>query len=488
MNQTNLKGHFVPQPLPLQLNDIAGIDNTFKQQKAAFAAAPYRNLVNRRHDLAKLINALRQYQDALAAAIDADFGSRSATETKLVDILGPILEAKHAINHLRKWMRASKRRTELLFTSNKAWVEYQPKGVVGIVATWNFPLYLSIGPLIAALAAGNRVMLKMSEYAPQATVVVAQMLGSCFGRDQVAVFGGDVHFAKEFCHTPFDHLIYTGSPAVGREVMLAAAANLTPVTLELGGKSPAIISPTGNNVDAAKRITHGKCFNAGQICVSPDYALVHSSQVDTFVGEVQASFGRMFPQLEHSADFTSIISERHYQRLLDILADAAAKGATVINCGGAPNPERKLPLHIVLGATPNMRVMQEELFGPLLPVITYNTLGEALAFIHQGQRPLALYSFGFNRQTNAIICQQTHSGGVSINDWGWHVFQHDMPFGGIGNSGMGTYHGVEGFRELSHAKAIYQRQRFFPVGLFYPPYLNWVQRLALWLYVGKSSN
>lgn len=456
------------------------------RQRRAFQQAPYPSLAERRARLHDLRQALRRYQDRIAAAISADFGNRSITESKLADVLGPVLQINHARGHLRRWMKARRRGTELLFASNRAWVMPQPKGVVGVIAPWNFPVYLSVGPLIAALAAGNRVMIKMSELVPHTSAVLAELLAECFSEDEVAVFGGDVDAARAFSSLPFDHLVFTGAPAVGREVMAAASANLTPVTLELGGKSPAIVSRSASMPRAAGRIVHGKAFNSGQICVSPDYALVPRENVEAFVAAVTQAFRKMYPQTGGNPDYTSIVCARHAERVRGLLADAAAKGAGVLACA-ADTGGRQIPLHVVTGVDEGMRIAGEELFGPILPVIPYDSMDDALAYVNARPRPLALYYFGVDAVEMKRLTTATHSGGVTINDWGWHVFQHDLPFGGIGNSGMGSYHGEEGFRELSHAKSIFREHRFFPAGLFHPPYGRLVQRLAMKFYLGAAD-
>jgi coniferyl-aldehyde dehydrogenase len=340
--------------------------------------------------------------------------------------------------------------------------------------------------LVAALAAGNRVMIKMSELSPRSTEVLAALLAECFPSEEVAVFGGEVEAAQAFSALPFDHLVFTGSPAVGRHVMRAAAGNLTPVTLELGGKSPALVSADGSIAAAAQCLAHGKAFSSGQVCLAPDYALVPSYQQGEFVTQVAQAFRRMYPQVRDNPDYTSIISESHQSRLREVLVDALAKGGKVTACGEEESG-RRMPLQIVTGVRDDMRIAREELFGPILPVMTYDTLEQALTYINARPRPLALYLFGFPVEERTHILRATHSGGVSIGDWGWHAFNHDLPFGGIGNSGMGSYHGIEGFRELSHAKAVFKRHRFFPMSLFYPPYGSWVQGLLLKFYLGEGD-
>jgi len=366
-------------------------------------------------------------------------------------------------------------------------VHYQPKGVVGVIVPWNFPVYLALGPLVASLAAGNRVMLKMSELTPATNAVLRRMLGEIFSKDEVAVVGEELQDPTAFTTLPFNHIVFTGSPQVGKLVMRAAADNLTPVTLELGGKSPAIVLPDYSLRDAAKRIVHGKSVNGGQICVSPDYALVPSQRVEAFKAEARLAFQKLYDgRVEGNEDFTSVINPRHWQRLNELLDDARAKGATVTPCvedGSSPDA-RRMPLYIVTGCTAEMRILKEELFGPILPVVSYEHVEDAIRFILNRPRPLALYCFSHDAEKRNAILKRTHAGGVSINDWGWHVVNHDAPFGGIGNSGMGSYHGVEGFRELSHAKTVFKRHRLFPTGLFHPPYGNLVQRLTLKFFLG----
>jgi coniferyl-aldehyde dehydrogenase len=359
-----------------------------------------------------------------------------------------------------------------------------------VIVPWNFPLYLALGPLAAALAAGNRVMVKMPEVTPATNAILRRLLGEVFRPDHVAVVGEELLDPNAFTSLPFDHLVFTGSPAVGRIVMRTAAQNLTPVTLELGGKSPAVVTRGYPVEEAAARIAHGKATNAGQICVSPDYALVPKELVAPFVDGVRAAFAKSFgADVNGHPDYTSLVNDRHHARMVALLEDARAKGATVVRCaeGADGGLGRQMPLHVVTGVTPDMRLMQEEIFGPILPVVPYDTMAEATAFIRQGPRPLALYAFGHDKAEREQLLRHTHSGGVTVNDWGWHVMNHDAPFGGVGNSGMGTYHGIEGFRELSHARTVFQRHRFYPIGLFYPPYGNLVQRLVLRLWLGKAD-
>lgn len=469
---------------------VERVQRLYAAQRAACFAQPYPGAAERLARLKALKRQTQRWQDLLAEAMSTDFGFRPAAESKMLDLLGSVLEANHAIAHLERWMKPSRRSTELLFLGNSVKVTYQPKGVVGVIVPWNFPIYLAMGPLVTALAAGNRVMIKMSEVTPATNAVFKRLLAEVFAEDLVAVVGEELVDPNVFTSLPFDHIVFTGSPAVGKIVMRTAAQNLTPVTLELGGKSPAVVSRHYPVADAALRITHGKSVNCGQICIAPDYALVPRESVDEFVAGVKASFEGMYGQrTEGNPNFTSVVSDKQLARLESALADARAKGATVTAC--APLPQgagnRQLPLHIVTGATPEMTVLQDELFGPVLPVVPYDQLDDAIAFIHARPRPLALYCFSSDAAERDELLRRTHSGGVSVNDWGWHAINHDAPFGGIGNSGIGNYHGEEGFRELSHARTVFQRRRWFPTQLFHPPYGNFVQRLALKFFLGHGD-
>lgn len=464
-----------------------GLDATtarFEALRAAFAASPDPDYATRRATLLRLRGALKRHATECAEAAAADFGVRAVEETLLVDLLPSLLHIDHLLGHLRRWMRPSPRRPEWLFLGNRAMVRYQPKGVVGIVVPWNFPFYLALGPLATALAAGNRCMVKPSEYAPESSRALRRLLADALDEDLAAVVEGDAECARRFCALPFDHLVFTGSPAVGRQVMRAAADNLTPVTLELGGKSPALVSRSGNLQRAATRIVHGKTVNAGQICVAPDHALVPRERIGEFAEAAARAFDRLVGE---GADYTSMVDERGRARMLELVADARRLGATVTVCGPCGLGDRQLPLHIITGVDRRMRVAREEIFGPLLPVIGYDSFDEALAHVRNGQRPLALYWFGTDAAERTRVLRETHSGGVTLNDWGWHAMNHSLPFGGTGTSGMGNYHGEEGFRELSHAKAVFSEHRWFPIELFHPPYARAVQRMLLRLYFGARS-
>lgn len=475
-----------------RMNDTAGyrVATLFDAQQSAFQAAPYPSADTRLGKLKALKKQIGRYQDVLCAAMSKDFGFRSSNESKMFDLMGATLEINHAISHLKRWMKPSRRTSELLLFSNSLQVTYQPKGVVGVIVPWNFPIYLSLGPLIAALAAGNRVMIKMPEITPATNAVLRRLLAEIFNEDEVAVVGEELVDPAVFTALPFNHIVFTGSPGVGKIVMRMAAENLTPVTLELGGKSPAIVTRNYPIADAAKRIAHGKAANCGQVCVAPDYALVPRESLDEFINGVKASFVQQFgKQPGSNADYTAIVNEHHFARVNSLLADARAKGATVTPCADYdPAVDgRKMPVHIVSNCTSDMRILREELFGPILPVLPFDSIDEVISLINAGERPLALYCFSHDAAERQNLLRHTHSGGVTINDWGWHVINHDAPFGGIGNSGMGTYHGVEGFRELSHGKTVFKRHRFFPIDLFYPPYGKLAQRLTMSIFLGKGD-
>ncbi|MBI5892033.1 MAG: coniferyl aldehyde dehydrogenase [Nitrosomonadales bacterium] len=458
-------------------------------QRSAIMAAPCPAADERIRKLKALKRQLARYQDLLADAMCRDFGYRSHTESKILDLLGTTLAANHAISHVRRWMRPSRRRNELLLSGNGLRVHYQPKGMVGIVVPWNFPVYLAFGPLIAALAAGNRAMLKMPPSTPATNAVLERLLGEVFAEDEVALVGEELTDPATFSAQPFDHIVFTGSSAVGRTVMRTAAENLIPVTLELGGKSPAVVTRNYPLADAARRVAHGKVANCGQVCVSPDYALVPREHLAGFVAAAKDAYVSMFGATLAGNDLTWVVDDRHAARLNGLLNEARAKGAKVTPCAHylAERDGRRMPLHIVTDCTPDMRIMQEELFGPVLPVIPYDTLDDAIRHINGNDRPLALYCFSRDAAERDELRRRTHSGGVTFNDWCWHVVSHDAPFGGIGESGMGNYHGEEGFRELSHARTVFTRRRFFPTHWFQPPYGNFVQRLTLRLFLGKAD-
>ena len=470
------------------MNDsVASLDAVFQSQRAACLALPFPPLAQRRQHLASLRAALQRYQNLLAQAMSDDFGRRSASESIMLDVMGPALQINHVLAHLKRWMKPQRRAADLLFLTNRAEVVYQPKGVVGVIAAWNFPVIEAIGPLVTALAAGNRVMIKMSEFSPRSTALVRRMLAEIFSEDQVAVFGGGAEVGQAFAGLPLDHIVFTGSPAIGKQIMRAASANLTPVTLELGGKSPAIVGSSADLAKAAASIAHGKAFNSGQACVAPDYVLISPDRIDQFVAATVRAFQSMYPDPVNDVHYTSMASGRHADRTRELLADALAKGATVTSCG-AGDGGRIIALQIVTNVRADMRIMQEELFNPILPVVACADLEQAIEYVTQRPRPLALYYYGAESGEITRLLRDVHAGGVTINDWAWHVFQCDLPFGGSGNSGIGSWRGPEGFYSLSHAKSVFTVRRWFPIGVFRPPYGTRVQHLALKLFLGPADS
>jgi coniferyl-aldehyde dehydrogenase len=458
------------------------LDHLFTRQRQAYAANPLPVVGQRLQWLKSLGELLLGEQETLIAAISQDFSNRSADETRLAELMPSLLGIKDARRHLKQWMKPSRRRVGLAFQPASARVVYQPLGVVGIIVPWNYPLFLAVGPMIGALAAGNRVMLKLSESTPATGELLKRLFARVFPEDLVAVVLGEAEVGMAFSSLPFDHLLFTGSTSVGRHVMRAAAENLTPVTLELGGKSPAIVSADVPLKDAAERIAFGKTLNAGQTCVAPDYVLVPHDRVEGFVEAYTQTVRAFYPTLADNPDYTAIINERQLARLNDYLEDARSKGARVISLF-EQGQGRRLPFSLLLDVSDEMSVMQDEIFGPLLPIVPYTDLAEALAYINHRPRPLALYYFGYDKGEQKRVLEQTHSGGVCLNDTLLHVAQDDLPFGGVGPSGMGHYHGREGFMTFSKAKGVFIKQRFNAARLIYPPYgkaiLQWVYKLFI---------
>ena len=456
-------------------SSLEQLDRIFELQKSSFAKSPFPDAMERISNLNLLKTLMLDNKERIADAIYADFGCRSRTETMMVEMLVAVEGVKYATKRLRRWMRPSRRHVGLLFKTTSAKVVYQPKGVVGILVPWNYPLFLAMGPAIYALAAGNRVMIKMSEATPQTGALLEELISSVFPEQVMAVVNGGADVAAAFSAKPFDHILFTGSTNVGRLVMQAAAKNLTPVTLELGGKSPTIIGPECDLEMAAERLAFTKALNAGQTCVAPDYVMVQEGRQQEFVAALTRVFSGLYRTLAENDDYTSIINDSQYQRLSALLDDAREQGAQLIevNPGGEKlDPaKRKLPLVLVLGAKDSMRLMQEEIFGPVLPVIGYPDLESAIQFVNQRPRPLALYYFGNDENARKQVLERTHSGGVCFNDAVFHVAVDDMPFGGIGPSGMGAYHGQEGFLTFSHSKGVLSRPSWLNTAkLLHPPY------------------
>jgi coniferyl-aldehyde dehydrogenase len=450
------------------------------RQKAAHLRDGAPTAEQRIQRIDRCIRLLIDNQTAIADALDADFGARSREATAFTDVAGSIGPLKHARDRLAKWMRPEKRATTpavLGLFGAKAEIRYQPKGVVGVISPWNFPVNLTFAPLAGILAAGNRAMIKPSEYTPATSELMKTMFGSVFSEEEIAVVTGGPEVGEAFSRLPFDHLIFTGATGIARHVMRAAAENLVPVTLELGGKSPVILGRSANLDVAAARIMNGKTLNAGQICLAPDYVLAPYEKLDGFVGAAEASVARMFPTLKDNPDYTSVIAQRHYERIRSYIDDARAKGARVVEINPAgedfsQQEHRKIPPTLIIEPTDEMKVMQEEIFGPVLPVKTYRSPDEAIGYVNAHDRPLGLYYFGDDKAEQEKVLAATTSGGVTVNDVIFHVAQEELPFGGVGPSGMGSYHGHDGFREFSHRKSVYSqiRKDIGPLKAMRPPY------------------
>ncbi|UST95194.1 coniferyl aldehyde dehydrogenase [Pseudomonas siliginis] len=458
------------------------LDRQFQAQRAAYAANPMPPAAQRQQWLKALRDLLSAERQALIEAISADFSHRSADETLLAELMPSLHGIHYASCHLKKWMKPSRRKVSVAFQPASAKVVYQPLGVVGVIVPWNYPLYLAVGPMAGALAAGNRVMLKLSESTPATGLLLKELLARIFPEDLVCVVLGEADIGVAFSRLPFDHLLFTGSTSVGKHVMRAAAENLTPVTLELGGKSPAIVSTDVPLKDAAERIAFGKTLNAGQTCVAPDYVLVPEDRVGAFVEAYRQAVKGFYPTLADNADYTAIINERQMARLNGYVSDATSKGALLIPLF-EQGQGRRMPHSVLLNVSDEMTVMQDEIFGPLLPIVPYRDLEQAFAYINQRPRPLALYYFGYDKREQHRVLHETHSGGVCLNDTLLHVAQDDMPFGGIGPSGMGHYHGHEGFLTFSKAKGVLIKQRFNAARLIYPPYGTSIQKLIQKLFI-----
>ena len=454
----------------------------FDVQRAAFAADMAPSHAVRLDRLDRLFAMTERIASALESAASADFGHRPVQVTRLSDVMMVLSAIKHARRHLKSWMKVRRAPTALAFWPGSNRIVAQPLGVVGVVSPWNYPYQLAMGPAIAALAAGNRVMIKPSELTPRTSELMRQAVAETFAPDEIAVVTGDADIGTAFVALPFDHLLFTGSTAVGRRVALAAAANLTPVTLELGGKSPALLSPDVNMKHAAARLVMGKLFNAGQTCIAPDYVAVHRPAIDAFAQAMRLAVSRQYPTIAGNADYTGIVSERHFARLQALVEDARVRGARVIPLhpeGLAAQADTcTFPPMLILDATDDMRVMQEEIFGPLLPVLAYDALDDAIAYINRHERPLALYWFGADKADRDKVLARTISGGVTVNDCMWHFGQEDLPFGGVGASGMGAYHGEYGFRTFSMNKPVFFQSPLSGTRLLFPPYGRTFERMT----------
>jgi coniferyl-aldehyde dehydrogenase len=450
------------------------MEQVLSAQRAAFLREMNPAFDVRRDRLDRLSNLTETHQHVIIDAISADFGHRSRHETDLAEIFIVLSAIRHTRRHLRQWMKARRVPTPLHLLPASSELIRQPLGVVGVISPWNYPYQLAMLPIAAALAAGNRAMLKPSELTPRFSELLQQIVAKTFAPDEFAVLPGDVDLGRAFSRLPFDHLFFTGSTVVGRQVALAAAENLTPVTLELGGKSPAIIDADCDIPVTARRLAFAKMLNAGQTCVAPDYLLVPRPRVEAFVAAMRDATTTMYPTIAENDDYTSIVSDRHYRRLAHLVTDAQAKGATVVpmvaEAEGHGERARKFPPTLLVGVDDDMAVMQEEIFGPLLPILPYDSLDDAIAYVNRHPHPLALYWFGRSARHRDRVLQGTISGGVTTNDACWHVAQEYLPFGGVGASGMGAYHGERGFLAFTQEKPVLHQAHFNGLALFRPPY------------------
>ncbi len=455
----------------VEARQIERMKSVFAAQKAAFTANKMRPLSERAADIAKIETLAKEKADAFSAAVNADYGRRAAAETQIAEIGFTIATAKHARKHLKSWAKDRSVPVPMTLAPGKAYIRREAKGVVGIVAPWNYPIQLALAPLVPALAAGCRVMIKPSEYTPRVADMLKDTLGELFSEDHVAVITGGPAVGQAFCDLPFDHLFYTGSTHVGRMVAQAAAKNLTPVTLELGGKSPTVIAPDVDVEEAAKTIAWGKYFNAGQTCVAPDYVLTPKGSESQLADAIIANAQKFWPEPDSNGDYTGIVSERHYKRIADMVEEARAAGADVRQ-SAAPtgSNHHAYPPTVVLNAPAGSRLMTEEIFGPVLPVLGHDGLDEAARFINERDRPLALYVYTKSKATARSFLDKTMSGGVGVNVPMLHLSVEDLPFGGTGASGYGAYHGEDGYRTFCHERSVFHAPVWHPIRLMAPPY------------------
>jgi coniferyl-aldehyde dehydrogenase len=467
-----------PQAAPASGDDVLRMKNVLARQKAAHIKDGPPSAEKRIEWIDRSIGLLVDNREAIAEALRQDFGHRSVQTSQFTDIGGSIGPLKHAKAHVRSWMKRERRKVSpaiLGLFGAKAHVDYQPKGVVGVISPWNFPFNLTFTPLAGIFAAGNRVMIKPSEFTPRCSELMAKMFHQVYDETEVAVFAGGPEVGQAFSSLAFDHLLFTGATSIAYHVQRAAAENLVPTTLELGGKSPVIVSKSADMALAAKRVMNGKTMNAGQICLAPDYMLVPKDKVGAFVAEATKAVTTMYPTLKDNPDYTSVINQRHYDRLQGYLDDARAKGAEIVELNPAKEDFRQQPFHkipptLVLNPTDDMKIMKDEIFGPLLPVKTYDTMDEAIGYVNDHARPLGLYYFGNDAKEQDRVLTRTTSGGVTVNDVVMHVAMEDLPFGGVGPSGMGSYHGIDGFKTFSHAKAVFTQARSDITAMMRPPY------------------
>jgi len=452
------------------------MQHTLEKQKIQSRRQIYPSPSMRIDRLDRMLDMMLEYQTQIPEALSEDFGHRPEMLTKFAELAATFDSIHFIKKNLKSWMKPERRKATPPFNlfGAKAYIQYQPVGVVGIISPWNYPFNLTFGPLAVVLAAGNRAMIKPSEYTPRSSSLMKSMINKYFDADEVEVFPGDASVGQEFSSLNFDHLLFTGSTSVAKKVMEAASKNLVPVTLELGGKSPAIIGESADLKKASDRIWNGKLMNAGQTCIAPDYVYVKEDDLGDWMKATNNSISSMYPTIFDNDDYTSVVNEGHYARLDGYIEDAKNKGADVIEINPANESEKshnKMMPTIVLNATDDMLVMQEEIFGPIMPVKTYNQIDEVVDYINLHERPLGLYYFGNKKSEEEFVMSNTVSGGAALNDVIFQFIQDDLPFGGIGPSGMGNYHGIEGFKTFSHARGVYKQTSFETVlKLMRPPF------------------
>jgi coniferyl-aldehyde dehydrogenase len=468
------------QQLPTLGDSEQKMNSTLQMQRDAYLKEGIVSAETRIDRLQRGVDVLIKYNEKITDALNTDFTCRPREVTLLTDVGAGIAPMKHAIKHLRSWMKPEKRPTMFPFNlvGGRSRIEYQPLGVVGIIAPWNFPVNMVFAPLAGVLAAGNRAMIKPSEFTPATSALMAEMIAEAYDPTEVAIFDGGPEVGQAFSNLPFDHMIFTGATSIARHILTAAARNLVPVTLELGGKSPVVISRSADIEKSLGRIMTGKTLNAGQICLAPDYLLVPEEKLHEVIAAAQKAVAQMYPRILDNPQYTSVINERHFQRLNGYLAEASERGQKIIPINPAKEDfstqqgTLKIPPTLIPEPADDLKMMEEELFGPLLPIRTYNNFEETISYINSKPRPLAAYYFGDDKQEETALISRTTSGGVCINDVVMQVAQEDLPFGGVGPSGMGAYHGLKGFQTFSHAKSIYRQAsiNIAKLGGMLPPY------------------
>ena len=461
------------------------MESVLKLQKKLHIEEGPANIELRKDRLNRCIQMIKEYSDEIIDALQKDFGNRDPKSSFLTEIASTIGVLEHAIKNVDKWTKDEKRpsnvdrpffiRMLMGFLGSKSYIKYQPLGTVGVISPWNFPVNLILAPLGGIFAAGNRAMIKPSELTPETSEVTKKMFEAYFDKSEAAVFTGDAEVGAAFSALPFDHLLFTGGTQIGKKVMKAASDNLVPVTLELGGKSPVIVDENADLSEVAKKVMRGKTMNAGQICLAPDYLMLPKGKSEEFAKASNEAVSEMFADLKYNEDYTSVINERHYERINELVSDAKEKGAEVIQINPAEEDFEQQELHkipptLVLNPTDEMKIMQEEIFGPVLPVKEYEDFDETVNYVNSKDRPLGLYLFSKDKNKEKKVLDNTTSGGVTLNDVIWHIGQEELPFGGVGPSGTGSYHGHDGFKEFSHAKAVYKQFSADLMAQMMPPY------------------